>query len=151
MTRLGRKGRILKWAGLFVSMLIVVAWAISLHGQYECAYIFSDHSIYVASIHDGCLSLWTDYVVSSVGGFLFDYVPSTRMVIRWAPEYESSYLLLPLWIPFLVISVPTAYLWYCDRRRIPPHCCQQCGYDLTGNTSGICPECGYNLDLRATT
>jgi hypothetical protein len=21
-------------------------------------------------------------------------------------------------------------------------CCAHCGYDLTGNTSGICPECG---------
>lgn len=20
--------------------------------------------------------------------------------------------------------------------------CDQCGYDLTGNTSGVCPECG---------
>ncbi len=24
----------------------------------------------------------------------------------------------------------------------PPHCCQHCGYNLTGNVSGICPECG---------
>ncbi len=28
------------------------------------------------------------------------------------------------------------------RRRIPPGHCQQCGYDLTGNESGVCPECG---------
>lgn len=24
----------------------------------------------------------------------------------------------------------------------PPGCCAHCGYDLTGNTSGRCPECG---------
>lgn len=24
----------------------------------------------------------------------------------------------------------------------PPGLCSRCGYDLTGNTSGICPECG---------
>ena len=28
------------------------------------------------------------------------------------------------------------------RRENQPGHCQQCGYDLTGNVSGICPECG---------
>jgi len=28
------------------------------------------------------------------------------------------------------------------RRRIRPGCCLRCGYDLTGNTSGVCSECG---------
>ena len=27
------------------------------------------------------------------------------------------------------------------RQQLPGHC-QHCGYDLTGNESGICPECG---------
>ncbi len=27
--------------------------------------------------------------------------------------------------------------------------CASCGYDLTGNTSGICPECGLNLAAGA--
>lgn len=28
------------------------------------------------------------------------------------------------------------------RLRHPPGHCQECGYDLTGNESGVCPECG---------
>ena len=28
------------------------------------------------------------------------------------------------------------------RGRHPPGHCQQCGYNLTGNVSGKCPECG---------
>ncbi|HRS26909.1 MAG: hypothetical protein KBH81_02265 [Phycisphaerae bacterium] len=28
------------------------------------------------------------------------------------------------------------------RRRVTPIACNNCGYDLTGNTSGRCPECG---------
>lgn len=32
------------------------------------------------------------------------------------------------------------YLW----QRLP-HLCNQCGYDLTGNTSGRCPECGQSM------
>ncbi len=29
-----------------------------------------------------------------------------------------------------------------NRRRFPPGHCQKCGYNLTGNVSGRCPECG---------
>jgi len=28
------------------------------------------------------------------------------------------------------------------RRRLGPNLCSQCGYDMTGNKSGACPECG---------
>src|SRR5262245_48953443 len=28
-----------------------------------------------------------------------------------------------------------------------PNSCAQCGYNLTGNTSGICPECGARTCL----
>jgi hypothetical protein len=49
--------------------------------------------------------------------------------------------ILPLWIPFILVAVPTVLLWRRDR-RIPPGHCRKCRYDLTGNTSGICPECG---------
>ncbi len=31
------------------------------------------------------------------------------------------------------------------RRRIAPGCCEVCGYNLHGNISGICPECGTPL------
>ena len=27
-------------------------------------------------------------------------------------------------------------------RRYPPGHCLKCGYNLTGNVSGVCPECG---------
>jgi hypothetical protein len=26
--------------------------------------------------------------------------------------------------------------------------CGQCGYDLTGNSSGVCPECGWDVPLQ---
>ncbi|MBI4581439.1 MAG: hypothetical protein HY718_17180 [Planctomycetes bacterium] len=49
---------------------------------------------------------------------------------------------LPLWIPFLLVASPTIFLWWVDRRRIQPGHCRKCGYNLTGNVSGVCPECG---------
>ncbi len=44
-----------------------------------------------------------------------------------------------------------AQVWI-DRRYIRraiwrrlPHLCPACGYNLTGNTSGVCPECGREI------
>lgn len=34
------------------------------------------------------------------------------------------------------------------RRFVDPQECRTCGYDLTGNTSGICPECGTSVPLH---
>jgi predicted amidophosphoribosyltransferase len=48
---------------------------------------------------------------------------------------------VPLWIPMLLVAIPTAWLWRRDRRH-SPGCCPRCGYDLSGTPSGICPECG---------
>jgi predicted RNA-binding Zn-ribbon protein involved in translation (DUF1610 family) len=33
------------------------------------------------------------------------------------------------------------------RRFMNPAECRTCGYDLTGNTSGLCPECGSSVPL----
>ncbi len=50
---------------------------------------------------------------------------------------------IPLWLIFLMCTIPTAILFYVDRARTQSgRCCVSCGYSLTGNTSGTCPECG---------
>ena len=58
--------------------------------------------------------------------------------------YHGNYLVqIPLWFPFLIVATPTAFLWHRDRRRFPRGHCQARGYDLTGNVSGRCSECGH--------
>ena len=54
---------------------------------------------------------------------------------------DLYYRWIPLWLPFIAVGIPTAGLWWIDRRHPAPGSCR-CGYDLTGNTSGVCPECG---------
>jgi len=51
-------------------------------------------------------------------------------------------IILPLWIVPAALALPLALLLWLDRRRPGPGCCPHCGYDLTGNQSGICSECG---------
>ena len=59
-----------------------------------------------------------------------------------SPPPLVTAVLIPLWMPFLVALMSTAIFWSLDCRRIPPGYCQTCGYNLTGNVSGRCPECG---------
>jgi hypothetical protein len=66
------------------------------------------------------------------------YLPKADGLDHWG--FLS--IALPFWLPAAIIGLATAFLLYRDRRRIRPGCCRSCGYDLTGNVSGICPECG---------
>jgi hypothetical protein len=58
-----------------------------------------------------------------------------------------------LWLRYVVILGANVVGWIvlCEvafarlPKRIPTSCCQDCGYDLTGNVSGVCPECGTSI------
>ena len=59
--------------------------------------------------------------------------------------------LLPPWRWPVTTAVVMSGLWFWYRLERPSECaasrkakglCVGCGYDLTGNVSGVCPECG---------
>jgi hypothetical protein len=53
---------------------------------------------------------------------------------------------IPGWFVLVIVAVPAALLWWVDRHPDPlPGHCRKCGYDLTGNVSGRCPECGERV------
>ena len=68
------------------------------------------------------------------------------------------YVAVPLWFPFLLVTAPTACLWYTDRKSKPGHC-PHCRYDLAGlnvrsesgptGGNGVCPECGRPTEREA--
>jgi hypothetical protein len=170
MTRSGRKGRILKWAGLVLSLLVVVTWAVS---------VFWACSVWYCSVDSN--SHYHTYRFGSGAGSVFGYyylqtvprhglkLPGLTLTagratwIAWRPRWEQSsstgssvtlaywWMMLPLWMPFLIVAVPTGVLWWRDRRRIPPGHCENCGYNLTGNVSGVCPECGEKTNAQVAT
>jgi hypothetical protein len=49
-----------------------------------------------------------------------------------------------------VCVVPTIWRFIVIRRRRNSNACVQCGYSLTGNTSGRCPECGRPVGPQRT-
>jgi hypothetical protein len=48
---------------------------------------------------------------------------------------------LNMWLPLVTALALATYLWLHPKRKVEP-LCGKCGYNLTGNTSGACPECG---------
>ncbi len=64
---------------------------------------------------------------------------------RAAADRQWFVLSIPFWFPTLLFSglaIWTPVWWWRRRRR---GLCTKCEYDLTGNISGICPECGTAL------
>ena len=65
------------------------------------------------------------------------------VLFKTPPEKRLEWLFVSLsWLLVTApITVTTAALWWYDHQP-PPGYCEECGCDLTGNVSGICPECG---------
>ena len=155
MARLRRRWRVVKWAGLILSVLTAAVWAVSLKWALEYNTARITHSVgpsgqfyyrrsFVVSM--GGLHAINDASVPRPLGWTTG-TPWTS-VPWWLPCVERNYWgtgwdwSLPLWVPLLTFATPAALLWRRDRRRIPPGHCLNCGYNLTGNVSGVCPECG---------
>ena len=83
---------------------------------------------------------WLYYLRPSSGGVLLLPRITMRTVFP-APQTNLYKAYLPVWMTALVAGLPTVWLWRRDRRP-PEGYCRMCGYDLTGNVSGRCSECG---------
>ena len=57
---------------------------------------------------------------------------------------------LPVWLVLVIAAIPTVLCCYLRRKLRRRVGCCQCGYNLLGNVSGICPECGESVpeDVR---
>ena len=101
------------------------------------------------------------YVFASEGCYMagFDETPSKFTDISatkhdfparfWFHGSTSTGHRTPLWLPLAAIAIPMLLL--CRSSRWPIGRCQKCGYDLTGNVSGVCPECGTAAGNRKRT
>ena len=58
-------------------------------------------------------------------------------------QFVSRTVAVRCWAAALMLAV-LPIVWIIRRLRQRPKvgCCPACGYNLTGNTSGVCPECG---------
>ena len=147
--------RIAKWIGTAITSLILATWVLSLPVTVNGGLSFSFVRVpRVWGISGGAFNSYDFPGLGMATGFYIGFNSTARN--RWESfgvflPYHTlragamvSYS-LPLWIPFLAIVIPTAILWHLERReRLAGHC-PTCNYNLTGNTSGICPECGTSI------
>lgn len=142
-----RARRILKWTGVCLCTLIVAAWGVSLRKQlgFHSRYWYA--AIYRSSLTVGRPASgrgWYVWQDSPRGAS--DYGFKWPTIATWGrPGARLIHISVPLWLPLLAVAIPMAILFYRDRRRILPGYCRECGYNLTGNQSGVCPECGSGL------
>ena len=107
------------------------------------------------------------FISVSVGGvgvalwhgllFLFYFEGDTALLKleRCAPSWNwwpfafdrplpgSAALVVPAWITWVLLAVAAFTVFRCRKMTLPGHC--RCGYNLTGNRSERCPECGQSM------
>lgn len=136
----------LKWISVGACLTSAVLWAASTFFRVQWTYGNGQGSVIVGS---GAV-YWMDWACElPVTGLSWGRPQQIRM--RWWPIIAGRVpLAIPLWMPFCTALVAS---WLLSRRAHPRPkvgTCANCRYDLTGNITGVCPECGAPIpeDLR---
>jgi hypothetical protein len=135
--------RIGKWTCLALTIAIIVLWLASTRWLMVGSFGKSSMRLFV---WPGSISIvrW-EIPITRPGWHIWGDNPTYPT--KWTPSMRGSTagrfeLLLPMWMPLLLTAGASAWLFWQDRRRYLPGHCRACGYNLTGNTSGKCSECG---------
>ncbi|GJM24249.1 MAG: hypothetical protein DHS20C16_06640 [Phycisphaerae bacterium] len=79
----------------------------------------------------GFVALWIDRILSPTG-----LIP----VLMQADYLAIKTIIAMLLLMFIPVALSAYWFWRMDNQ--PEGRCLDCGYNLTGNVSGVCPECG---------
>lgn len=151
------------WVGALTCLLIATLWLLTIPtiGRFRIeVHRVGNRSI--VSLSEGCLTFSRNAFATSQPGRWYaacvtgrPFNPPPMVYGFWRPfirtDPRAQLVMLPLWLALLMTAVPTALLWFVDRRRATPGCCGSCGYNLTGNAFGRCPECGLPWQNNSTT
>jgi len=137
-----RVRRAFRLTGLVLSVMLLTFWVASM--RYTFGYIGSSAGVYFES---GAYSVFATHGQIPASGNVG--VGRSRWPVFWWFSCPAMLPLTPVWMPLVAALIPTGLL--CSRsRRFPPGHCQKCGYNLTGNVSGVCPECGERVRATAS-
>jgi hypothetical protein len=154
MRRWPRLRKVTKWAGVVVCAVIVTAFGMCLNRT--VAHCRSDPGATIGLrrrevwLSGGVFSYYYhhDTVGSDEwGGWIAKPMP---WGVNWSPQLDWKsgriHVGVPLWVPFLLVAIPTALLWRRDHvttKRAGGGRCPKCGYDRAGlAATNPCPECG---------
>jgi hypothetical protein len=149
----------LRWTAPAVLLLLLAAQALCLQWSYSW---FGNRRFETAATpspsYYPCFSLSNGAIELSNRATYLGWVPretqgwqpaDPRWGWCWVPKCRVRWpypmLLVPLWMPSALAAALTAAAWWPHARawhRQRKGQCIRCCYDLTGNATGVCPECG---------
>lgn len=148
----------IKWGGMVLTVLLLLAWASSTRWS-----IGIHQATASGFLDEGCIEFAWREPFDVQRGSLSVLGPHRHAVrARWwfresttsvralsmgswqSSSYTSKRVSVPMWcLAVLTGAVSVPLLWR-DRGRAPG-LCHKCKYDLRGNRSGMCPECGASI------
>ncbi len=146
--RPSRLRRVAKWLGLGVCVAIAGVVIVSMS-----PFAYRGNSIFFGCSDGNCVLAVPGKNSGAIGG-ASDLPLHARRTSPFSFRYNHSGwtgISIPLWILFNAIAFPTLVLWHLERRRPAKGHCPHCGYNLTGNESGKCPECSTPVPQQETT
>jgi hypothetical protein len=141
--------RLAKWTGLVLSLVLIISWLVSFWFGGSLQW----RSLHV-TVHHGYFGLWfhnqySDYPQPEgleASAWQHRRIGFHFRQLKMGDTSYGTWMQIPHWVPLIACLIPTLILFYGDlRNRARAGHCQHCRYDLTGNTSGTCPECGTRI------
>lgn len=148
-----------RWAALAATVVLLAAWPVSIFTTLGWTDYSSGGRLRCAVLTRGCLDLVWGGVFKGGQPEWVAIAASPDETTVWWPRYERpglafpySTLLIPLWIPLVLVAAPAAWSWW--RFLHPPKsptACRGCGYELAGLAAAApCPECGRSRPGRVS-
>lgn len=143
------------WAALLLSLAVVVL-LLNVFSHRVFLMWLSPQCTYNVWIWGGAIQFEHHFVGCGTGtypsyGFIAAEIPTGHWEGSWRflpyswKDAFAYHLEFPIYIPGVVLlaaALPSILLRTRRRQRRLLGLCEHCSYDLRGNTSGVCPECG---------
>ena len=146
----------LKVIGLLLCLLMLALWVFSVmfatlyeppNGKWRIGTAYGRISFVPSAQRDNpgwsCRLFYSEWI-GSAEHMRWTQVAYLYLGFRLPSKYRKTFH-IPAWLFVVATGFPTAILWWRDRRP-KAGSCKACKYDLTGNLSGTCPECGTAVD-----
>lgn len=133
--------RVVRWALTLLAPATCLLWALSGYMSIGAYYLVGDAQLARGNVF---IEWWVPEV-AAWGGLKISPANWNTPEWDWSLPYldlSDGRVRVPCWLLVPLLTLATTILWRRDRCRRRPGRCRKCNYNLTGNTSGVCPECG---------